>query len=338
MPKILVIAPSWLGDMVMTQSLLKTLTTLYNKVLIYVAASPHLLPLLKRMPEVYQTIILDLPHGELGLAKRYQIGLELRKYHFKQAIIIPNSFKAALIPFFAKIPRRTGFVKELRGFLLNDKKYYANHHPELFITKLSKLLLPHASTIPQHSLLPTLTSSPSQQQTTLKKFHLKKTKQPILALCPGAAFGPAKRWPAVYYATVAQAQIAAGWQIWLFGSNNDQDTTNEIMRLTNNNCVNLSGTTQLDEVIDLLAQVNIVITNDSGLMHIAAALDKHVLAIYGATNPQITPPLCNKAKIFYLQLPCQPCGKRHCPLHHLNCLHKLKPQTIIDYLALLPIP
>jgi heptosyltransferase-2 len=331
MAKILIIAPSWVGDMVMTQSLLKILTQHNPQVLLYVAAAKQLIPLLQRMPEIHQTITLNLSHGELGLAKRYKIGWQLRSYQFDQAIIIPNSFKSALIPFFAKIPLRTGFVRELRSCLLNDKRYDIKTKDEPFIHKLSRLALAK-NQVNTDIFWPRLLSNTTQQQHALQKFKLQTNIAPILALCPGAAFGPAKCWPAEYYAKVAQSQIAAGWQVWLFGSDNDQKINNEIMRLTNNQCINLNGKTQLAEAVDLIAQVSMVVTNDSGLMHLAAAVDKPILAIYGATNPKIAPPLSNKAKIFYLNLPCQPCGKRQCPLTHLNCLNHLSPDLIINYL------
>ena len=154
----------------------------------------------------------------------------------------------------------------------------------------------------------------------------------ILGLCPGAEYGEAKRWPAEYYAEVAKEALHKGWQVWLFGSDKDVAVTASINQLTQNKCLDLGGKTKLGEAIDLMALCDTVISNDSGLMHIAAALDKKLIAIFGSSDPTHTPPMSTKAVIEYLALECSPCFKRECPLKddaHLACLNKITPQIIL---------
>jgi len=156
-----------------------------------------------------------------------------------------------------------------------------------------------------------------------------------LALCPGAEYGPAKRWPLEHFATVAQQQCAQGWQVWLLGSVKDTELGARIQALAGTGTVNLCGRTQLPEVIDLLSVARVVVSNDSGLMHVAAALDKPLLALYGSSDPEMTPPLSQRAQILYLGLPCSPCFERFCPLKHLNCLRDLSPDRVLAELRAL---
>ena len=186
--------------------------------------------------------------------------------------------------------------------------------------------------LPKEYPMPSLEISSEKKASTVDKFHL-SLDAPILALCPGAEFGPAKRWPEAHYAEMARVHLEKGWQVWLFGSEKDQTITAEIMRLTGNRCIDLAGKTKLEEAIDLLALVQQVISNDSGLMHIAAALDKPLIVVYGPTTATFTPPLSQKAKITTLSLPCQPCFARECPLRHHRCMQELKPGAVLDLLT-----
>jgi len=154
----------------------------------------------------------------------------------------------------------------------------------------------------------------------------------MLGMCPGAEYGPAKQWPAEYYADIAREKLAQGWQVWLFGSDKDVAVTKEINTLTQNQCMDLSGKTSLADAIDLMSCTDTIVTNDSGLMHVAAALDRKVIAIYGSTDPGFTPPLTDKAKIISLDLDCSPCFKRDCPLGHTKCLVDLKPERVLTAL------
>jgi len=180
-----------------------------------------------------------------------------------------------------------------------------------------------------------LSTNEAQQAATLTKLGLTLT-QPVIALCPGAEYGPAKRWPAAHFASLAQALQQRGYQVWLIGSNKDREIGASIEQLSHQACRNLCGQTSLDEAVDLLGVATAVVTNDSGLMHVAAALDKPLVAIYGSSSPGFTPPLSDKARIVSLNLSCSPCFKRECPLGHLNCLTQLSPERLLTELEQLP--
>jgi heptosyltransferase-2 len=329
--KILIIGPSWVGDMVMAQSLFIVIKQQHPNCLIDVVAPSWSLPLLERMPEVHQAVGMQLGHGEFGLLARFKIGRKLARNAYAQAIVLPNSWKSALIPFFARIPRRTGYLGELRWGLLNDA--YKLDKTRLTMTVQRFVALAFAKSTASFSAYPSpqLTTSLELQTSASQKFGL--GKQPLLALCPGAEYGPAKRWPVAHFAEVARRKHSEGWQIGLFGSEKDYAVCAEINALSDNICHNFAGKTQLHEAVDLLSLASVVISNDSGLMHIAAALGKKLIAIYGSSDPSFTPPLNSKATILQLHLPCAPCFKRVCPLQHTRCLTELSPATVLAAMA-----
>ena len=339
--KILIIGPSWVGDMVMSQSLYITLKQRHPEATIDVMAPSWCKPILERMPEVNQAIEMPLGHGDIDLLGRRRIGKQLKADNYTHAYICPNSAKSALIPWFADIPTRVGWKGEMRYGLLNDlrpnkksfqymvERYVALAHPKSEMINSKSLggldNLPH----------PKLAIDANIQQATLNKFSLSTTK-PVLGLCPGAEFGPAKQWPVEHYAAVANEMINQGYQVWLFGSAKDKETTENIKSLVDSNnqhCVfNLAGETSLIEAVDLLAACKTVVSNDSGLMHVAAAVGCHVVGVYGSTSPKYTPPLAEKVDIVSIDIECRPCFKRECPLGHLKCLKELKPIKILNTL------
>ncbi|MBB1315791.1 lipopolysaccharide heptosyltransferase II [Aliivibrio sp. SR45-2] len=339
--KILIIGPSWVGDMVMSQSLYITLKQRHPEAIIDVMAPSWCKPILERMPEVNQAIEMPLGHGDIDLLGRRRIGKQLKANNYTHAYICPNSAKSALIPWFADIPTRVGWKGEMRYGLLNDlrpnkksfqymvERYVALAHPKSEMINSESLgglnNLPH----------PKLSIDADVQQTTLNKFSLSVTK-PVLGLCPGAEFGPAKQWPVEHYAAVANEMINQGYQVWLFGSAKDKETTESIKSLVDSNnqhCVfNLAGDTSLIEAVDLLAACKTVVSNDSGLMHVAAAVGCHVVGVYGSTSPKYTPPLARKVDIVSTNIECRPCFKRECPLGHLKCLKDLPAQDVITRL------
>lgn len=330
--KILIVGPAWVGDMVMSQCLFKLLKQRDPDVMIDVLAPAWSVPLLARMPEVTESLVMPLGHGKLNVMERRRIGKSLRDKQYQQAILLPNSFKSALIPWWANIPLRTGWRGEMRYGVLNDVRILNQKKYPLMIEQFMALGLPPDASLPKEYPLPELKISVEQGELVLAKYQLTKDR-PILVICPGAEFGPAKRWPEEYYATVANEKLAAGWQVWILGSANDQSVSEKIMQLTEQQCVNLTGKTRLEEAVDLLSLANVVITNDSGLMHIAASLRKPLIAVYGPTTQSFTPPLTEKAKILSTSLPCQPCFQRVCPLQHHRCMRELLPQKMIDAMA-----
>ena len=325
---VLVVAPSWLGDLVISQTLLKLLKTQHCSLDVLAPQTLH--AVLQYMPEVDNCLTSSFTHGELKLRQRFALAKMLRLKQYLHAYILPNSFKSALIPYWAQIPLRTGWLGECRYILLNDPRTAAIQTPSM-VERFAKLALPPDSPLPQLPW-PRLQVTAKIQAETLKYFNISRTQQPILALCPGAEYGTAKRWPPRYFAQVAQTKHREGWEIWLFGSPKERTIAQEIQTHSGNICLNLVGQTNLQEVIALLAATTAVITNDSGLMHIAAALDKPLVAIFGSSSPKFTPPLTPRAKILTLNLPCSPCFKRTCPLKHLRCLNDLLPELVLQAL------
>lgn len=326
--RILIVGPAWVGDMVMAQSLFITLKQKYPDYLLDVIAPAWTLPLLARMPEVSHAILMDLPRGKLGLSERIQLGKKLRSENYQQAILLTNTWKSALTPFFANIPIRTGYVGEWRWGLLNDIRQLDRHILTQTVQRFVALAQQHQLLTAPNCPEPRLNVSLAQQQQALKKYQL-QVESRVLALCPGAEYGDAKRWPTEYFAQVAEHCLASGWQVWLFGSPKDATVAAEINRLTSERCVDLTGKTSITEAVDLLSVAETVISNDSGLMHVAAALNKTVIAIYGSSDPKFTPPLSPHAQILNLDLECSPCFQRECPLGHKRCLVDLSPQQVM---------
>ena len=338
--KILVLGPAWVGDMVLAQSLFKTLKANNPNCIIDVAAPAWTLPLLERMPEISEKIALPFKHGELAFFERLRFGKSLKYKDYHQAIILTNSFKSALLPFAADIKKRTGFLGEMRYGLINDIRPLDKTKLVKTVERFVALGLEKNENLPKIIPSPQINSSPeaawllASSAGVLNKENSVENKNKILGLCPGAEYGEAKRWPAEYYAEVANEALNKGWQVWLFGSDKDVPVTSQINQLTQNKCTDFGGKTKLGEAIDLMSICNTIISNDSGLMHIAAALNKKLIAIYGSSDPTHTPPMHPQAVIEYLGLGCSPCFKRTCPLGHLNCLKQITPANIQTHLDL----
>jgi heptosyltransferase-2 len=327
--KILVIGPAWIGDMVMAQALFRLLKQRDPDVVIDVLAPAWTFSLIKCMPEISEAIEMPITHGEVKLRLRYQLGKKLRTRDYDQAIVLQNSFKSALIPWFARIPKRTGWLGEWRYILLNDVRYLDKKRYALMIEQYMALGLPAAEPLPSVYPYPAFSVTADSQAATLAKLKPIWRGRPVLALGAGAAFGSSKRWPAEYFAQVAKQKLEEGWDVWLFGAKSDQSIIDHIMQATSQRCESLAGRTELYETIDLLSLVSGVVTNDSGLMHMAAALKKPLITVYGSTSPAFTPPLSKDATILKLDLECQPCFARTCPLGHHRCMQDLLPERVL---------
>ncbi|RQW61725.1 lipopolysaccharide heptosyltransferase II [Vibrio viridaestus] len=335
--KILVIGPSWVGDMVMSQSLYIELKNQYPNASIDVLAPRWCGPILERMPQVDNALEMPIGHGDFDLIGRWRLGRSLAVNQYTHAYVLPNSAKSALIPLFAGIPKRIGWKGEMRFGLLNDLRpnkrifqYMVERYVALAFSKAEMKVKTTLDTCPH----PSLTVSRENQSKLINKLDL-NTEREIIGICPGAEFGPSKRWPDEYYAELTASLINQGKQVWMFGSTKDQEVTNKIrMSLPEEQrgfCYNLAGETSLIEAIDLLAMCKTVFCNDSGLMHISAAVGSQIVAIYGSTSPLYTPPLSDKVVIVSKELECRPCFKRECPLGHLKCLKDLSVSTIINH-------
>lgn len=339
--KILVIGPSWVGDMVMAQSLFIALKTIHPACSIHVLAPSWCRDLLAHMPEVDGAIDMTVGHGQLALGKRRAIARDLQAYAFDQAIILPNSLKSALIPWLAGIPLRTGWRGEMRGLLINDCRVLDKQAFPLMVQRFVALALPRRERLPDPLPRPALRVNESAVADVLRRLQLDR-ESPVLVLCPGAEFGEAKKWPARHYAAVATHHVENGGQVWILGSANDSADAKAITGAMTashaDRCTDLTGRTSLSDAIHLMACAGQVVSNDSGLMHIAASLARPLVVVYGSTSPAFTPPLADRVRSVSLGLDCSPCFKRTCPLGHTNCLNMLAPVRVLGALEELGKP
>ncbi len=310
----------------MAQSLFKILQSESPHRPLDVLAPAWSLPIVARMPEIRAGIASETAHGEVGIGKRRKIARELRNNHYGSAIVLPRSIKAALIPWFANIPVRTGYRGESRYWLINDVHDFDAERLDQTVKRFAALGLPHGQALDSIPF-PALDVSADRQQQLIDELAL-DTAKPIVAMMPGAEYGPAKCWPLPKFAELAQELEVAGYSVWIFGSEKDAVAGEEVA--TDNNAVNLCGKTQLVDVVDLLALCQSAVSNDSGLMHIAAAVGIEVHGIYGSSSPLFTPPLTQKKVIHTRNLECSPCFKRECPLEHLRCLKEISAQDVLS--------
>ncbi len=326
MSETLVVSPSWIGDAVLTHPLLVRLKARDRGGAIDVLAPAWASAVYGRMPEVRRVIPFPFGHGELELGERRRFAKALPPYG--RAIVLPGSLKSALVPWFAGIPVRTGWRGEMRYGLLNDLRHLDERALPLIVERYAALAQPAGEALEQPLPEPRLAIDAERRDATVAKFGL-AGDSPVLALAPGAEYGPAKRWPARHFAEVARRHAGRGHRVWLFGSARDAAITAEVGRLAGVEVADLAGRTSLDEAIDLLSLASRVVTNDSGLMHVAAALDRPMAAVFGSSSPAYTPPLSAKARIVSLHLDCSPCFRRECPLGHTNCLENLDPAQVL---------
>jgi len=329
--KALVVAPAWIGDTVMAQALFGRLHQHTPGLQLDALAPRWVAPVLQRMPEI--GLIIDNPfiHGELSLTARYRLARQVAQAGYQRAYILPNSLKSAFIPFFAGIPERIGFTGEARYALINRRHTLDPIALPQMADRFAQLAEPVGALLQRPLALPRLASSTDQQSATLAVLGIKRPEK-VAVFCPGAEYGPAKRWPARHFATLAEQLASRGYAIWLLGSAKDKAVGDDIVGLATAAPapVNLCGRTSLTQAIDLIATSTFVVCNDSGLMHVAAALDRPLVAVYGSSSPGFTPPLSPRATIISLNLDCSPCFKRECPLGHLDCLNKIEPQRVLD--------
>lgn len=308
----------------MAQSLFKIVKTANPECSLDVLAPAWSLPIVARMPEIRSGIASETDHGEFGLGKRRKIGRSLRAQNYDRAIVIPRSFKSALIPWFADIPVRTGFRGESRYFLINDMRELNRDVLDQTVKRFAALGVDADQPLPEIPY-PKLQVSSDRQRELVLKLAL-DTSRPVIGMMPGAEYGPAKCWPLPYFADLARMLDQSGFAVWVLGSAKDRASGDVIA--ASDHAVNLCGQTELVDVIDLLALCRQVVSNDSGLMHVAAAVGVHVHGIYGSSSPLFTPPLTDRRDIHTLNLDCSPCFERHCPLGHLRCLKEIHPSDI----------
>jgi len=330
MSRALIVAPSWIGDAVLSHPLLARLKEADPSGTIDVLAPPWVLPVYRRMPEVAATIENPFGHGALRFGERRRFAKSLAQYD--RAYVLPNSFKSALIPWHAGIRERVGFRGEMRSGLINDARSLDKAALPLQVERYAALAQASGEALRRPLPQPRLAIDASMRDATVARLGLDASR-PVAAFAPGAEYGPAKRWPASHFAQLARMLVDRGEQVWLFGSAKDSAIAQEIARSIGAHAIDLTGRTSLEDAIDLMSLASHVVSNDSGLMHIAAALDRPMAAIFGSSSPAYTPPLSARARIVRLNLACSPCFQRECPLGHTNCLELIDPARVLDALA-----
>lgn len=320
--------------MVMAQSLFKALHARSPGIVVDVLAPAWSLPLLARMDEVHRGIVLPVAHGELAFQTRRALGHSLRAEGYDQAIVLPRSLKAALVPFFARIPRRTGYRGEWRYGLINDMRPLDKGVLRQTVQRFVALGQPREAALPPAIPKPQLRVERDNQARLVRELGL-DLSSPIVAFMPGAEYGPAKRWPAEHYGALADRLTTHGYQVWLLGSAKDRESIDAVKHAARAPLVDLCGRTRLEDAVDLLALARVAVTNDSGLMHVAAALGVPLVAIYGSSTPDYTPPLTDRAIVLYDRLDCSPCFERQCPKQHTRCLTEIHPERVWSVLEVL---
>jgi heptosyltransferase-2 len=319
--------------MVMVESLVAALLRKSPATEIDLLAPRWTAPIGERMSGVSATRSVDFAHGRFDLWKRISTGRELRRARYDLAIILPNTLKSAIVPLMAGIPRRRGYVGEMRYGFVNDIRLLDEKKLPRTIDRFVALASETMDGVSEISW-PRLTVDAENRHRIARELGLSEETRPVVALCPGAEYGPAKQWPASHFAALARRMIDLDFAVWIFGSAKDGTFANEIMDLgsTPNPArapVNLCGKTSLLQAVDLLSLSAAVVTNDSGLMHVAAAIQRPIVALYGSSTPAMTPPLASDVRILERNLSCRPCFERVCPLKHLDCLKTIAPDEAV---------
>lgn len=334
-PRYLVISPSWLGDLIMAQSLFMEIKHQEPNCILDIYAPEYTMPILDRMPELDAKIVNPFAHGAFNLKQRYQEGKKLRLNHYEKVFVLPNSLKSALIAFFAKIPQRIGFKGESRYFILNNLRTNKQDFP-LMVQRyvalaFDKNKVKTALDLPKFAY-PKLTIQPLSES-LINKLKLDTSKKMLILGC-GANYGPSKLWPVEYFAKVSDWWIEQGGCVVGLGSKKDIPTVESIYSHIQNkeHFYNIAGNTNLTEALDIVGHATAAVCNDSGLMHTVAAADIPQVCIFGSTSTHYTPPLSDKAICVESTEPCHPCFKRTCKFNSYACQKGIKPELVIEKL------
>jgi len=327
----LLIAPSWVGDAILSEPLVAELRQGGDAESVDVVAPPWCAPVYARMRGIGD--ILDAPagHGALALGARRALGRRLRERRYAKAYVLPNTWKSALVPFFAGVPERIGYVGELRLGLLTDARPLDRKSLPQLVARYAALARPR-DVPPWSPGAPKLVANEANLRSAMQALRLSR-ERPIAILCPGAEFGPAKRWPAEHFAQLCVHLDSDGYAIWIVGSPNDAAIAKAVLAALPSpapQVIDLTGRTDLGTAIDLMSVASLVVSNDSGLMHAAAAVDAPLVALFGSSSPAYTPPLSHGARIAKIDIACSPCFKRECPLGHFRCMRELSPELVYN--------
>ncbi|WP_018911800.1 lipopolysaccharide heptosyltransferase II [Thiomonas sp. FB-6] len=336
----LLVAPQWIGDAVMAQPLVALLAARGERVT--ALGLPGVAPVLRAMPGIERVIETPFAHGRLDLRSRRALARELRREAYARAYVLGNNLKSRLVPWLARIPLRVGWRGEAAGALLTHalqapaeaaragmQARQRGDMREHYAALAQELCSPGFGTgVPAAPVRevgqPLLRVDPASASAEARGFGLEPG---FIALCPGAEYGPAKQWPAAHYAELAELAHAAGRRVVILGGPREREAAQAIREAAPRaDATDLCGRTSMQQAIALLAAAGGVVSNDSGLMHVAAALGRPTVGLYGSTDPRHTPPAAHRSATLWLHLPCSPCFQRNCPLGHLNCLRALDPQ------------
>ena len=321
----LIISPNWIGDAVMAQPLLQRLKRQHPDRAIDVLAPPSVAPVWRAMREVDSVLETPFRHGPLQLRERWKYGRQLRQRGYLEAYVLPNTLKYALLPLFAGIPVRVGYKGEMRFGLIN-RMHHDSAPPRPMVAFYAALADAPDAALRADVPRPAMQVERATIDALYGRLGIDRAR-PMVVFAPGAEFGAAKRWPARHFAALAQALMAQhpGVQVGLLGSPKDKAACDEIIAITGAaSMFNLAGVTRLDEAIAVIAGAAAVVANDSGLLHIASALNRPVIGLYGPTDPDHAPPFSDLARAMSLRLDCAPCRQRQCPLGHHNCMEKME--------------
>lgn len=325
MPRTLVISPNWIGDAVMAQPLLRLLHDKRPDRPIDVLAPAWVAPVWRAMRETDRVIEAPFRHGALQLRERWHFAQQLRQRGYAEAYVLPNTLKFALIPWLAGIPKRVGYRGEMRYGLLNIRHHDDRAAPRPMVSFYAALADAPARSVAAPGALPRPRLSVSPETIAAVMAHVGlRADSPLVLFAPGSEFGSAKRWPTTHFAELAKMiqRERADTQIALLGSGKDKEVCGEIAALAPG-VRNLAGVTALDQAVALIARADAMVSNDSGLLHIASALNRPIVAIYGPTDPNHAPPFSDVAQSLFLGIDCAPCRQRECPLGHHRCMRDI---------------
>lgn len=317
----------------MAQPLIALLKSHEGDCTVDVLAPSHIVPVFEAMAEVSSVLVAPQAHGKLQLAERLRLARSLRRQRYDRCYVLPNSMKSALVPWLAGIPMRVGHRGESRYWLINRTHEVQGQNRQPMVEHYARLAFDPAQPIPASVPNPVLGRQPAREQVVLARFGIDVTA-PLIVMCPGAEYGPAKRWPTRHFASLA-ALIGAEWPeatVVLVGGPKERTLATEIAALSGQPLRNLCGETSLTEAMAIISRASGVVSNDSGLMHVAAAFGRPQVAVFGSSDPRHTPPRSPRAKVEWLHLECSPCFERECPLKHTNCLNQISPMNVFESL------
>jgi heptosyltransferase II len=323
---ILIVPYMWIGDFVRCHSVVKLLNARFPDRPVDMLATTLCAPLADYMPGLRRAIVVDLPRSRIAITDQLALATRLKAEGYGTALVMPRTWKSTLAPFFAGIPERTGFVGEARFFLLNDLRFGEKVLPRM-VDRCAALALPAGITTPQDWPLPELKVPRDEIDAWLQKRGLSQDGRPVVALAPGAV-GPSKRWPAASYAALTRRLLAEGFAVWVLGGPDEKPLATEIVGDTT--ARDLTGN-DLRNAILALAAADTAVSNDSGLLHVAAAVGTPSIGIFGPTSPWHWAPLNPLAETIEAAtvLDCRPCHKPVCRLGHHKCMRDIAPETVI---------